>query len=89
MRAYEAIVNLAHDSGWSLTPYIAPIRNDGETPYVESEYALFKRDLTEYSAKVFNLENLIPINFWDEETVREAMLAGLILCIFNSKGTNC
>ena len=69
MLAYEAITNLARDSGWSLTSYIAPLRNDGETPYVESEYALFKRDLVKYPAKVVNLENLIPINFWDEETV--------------------
>jgi len=48
--------------------YVAPIRNDVELPYDLKEYSQFKNTMQnlakDYSANFYNLENIIPGNFW-------------------------
>jgi hypothetical protein len=48
--------------------YVAPIRNDIKIPYDLQEYSQFKNKVEnlakDFSANFYNLENIIPGNFW-------------------------
>lgn len=48
--------------------YVAPIRNDIKIPYDIQEYSQFKNKVEnlakDFSANFYNLENIIPGNFW-------------------------
>lgn len=48
--------------------YVAPIRNDVKIPYDLQEYSQFKNKMeslaNDFSVNLFNLENIIPENFW-------------------------
>lgn len=48
--------------------YVAPIRNDVGLPYTPQEYSQFKNTMQnlakDYSINFYNLENIIPENFW-------------------------
>ena len=48
--------------------YVAPIRNDVRLPYNLQEYSQFKNTMQnlskDYSVNFYNLENIIPGNFW-------------------------
>lgn len=69
MAALEALLSSASDANIPVLMYVAPVGvNNGERPYVESEYGRFKVE-TEVLAKRYhveyqNLENLIPENLW-------------------------
>ena len=68
MNAFEAILASASERGISVLVYIAPLRSDVESPYVDSEYNFFKKDVERlsniYGAKFSNLENLVPPELW-------------------------
>jgi hypothetical protein len=68
MAALEAALDVASAAAVDVVLYIAPIRDDVELPYVESEYARFEHDLeslaAEHTVTYANLENLVPARFW-------------------------
>lgn len=74
--------------------YIAPIRSDIEIPYEADEYAKFKSDVLNlskaHSAKLSNLEGLIPPNLWGEKdsTVLKSFRAELDFMHFKGAGHN-
>jgi len=51
--------------------YVAPIRNDIKIPYDLQEYYQFKNTMQnlakDYSVNFYNLENIIPGNFWGKK----------------------
>jgi hypothetical protein len=71
LSAYEATLNLARENGIKVLVYIAPIRNDIDTPYLQSEYSKFKVDVKvlaeKYGANFSNLEGLVPSNLWGQK----------------------
>lgn len=71
LAAYEATLNLARENGIKVLVYIAPIRNDIDTPYLQDEYSKFKLDVQllaeKYGANFSNLEGLIPSNLWGQK----------------------
>ena len=64
LAAVAATLELARRDDIRVLVYVTPIRNDVEIPYVESEYAGFKRELEalarERGALFANLEDLVP-----------------------------
>lgn len=66
--ALEEIVRITNQKDINLILYIAPIRNDVEIPYLESEYLEFKNKIENLSQKegfyLKNYENLIPPEHW-------------------------
>jgi lysophospholipase L1-like esterase len=80
MSALAAILKSAHDSEVEVLVYIAPVNTDqGQRPYVESEYTQFKSEVQvlseRYAAVYVNLEDLIPEPLWgskDSTSVKSA-----------------
>lgn len=66
--ALEATLDSAASRGIAALVYVAPLRDDVEMPYVQTEYEAFKKDLrrvvTTNGAIFANLESLIPAEFW-------------------------
>ncbi len=52
--------------------YVAPIRNDVKIPYDLQEYSKFKNKMEilakDFSFTFYNLENIVPENFWGKKT---------------------
>jgi hypothetical protein len=52
--------------------YVAPIRNDVKIPYDLQEYSKFKNKMEilakDFSFSFYNLENIVPENFWGTKT---------------------
>lgn len=68
--AAEALLAEARAAGIPVLVYVVPLRDDIETPYVETEYREFKdfvRDLARKNGAAFlNLEHLVPAQLWGE-----------------------
>jgi len=68
LAAFEAILTDAGENDVSVLVYVAPLRNDVETPYVEAEYRRFKQDVEEivarHGVRFVDLENLVPGELW-------------------------
>lgn len=66
--ALDAILALAAREGVRVLVYVAPIRDDVPSPYVEADYARFKQDVARRSAaagaRFVNLESLVPGRLW-------------------------
>ena len=66
--ALEEIVRVTNEEKINLFVYVAPIRNDVEIPYLESEYIEFKNRLEDFSGRegfyLQNYENLIAPEYW-------------------------
>lgn len=69
MQALNRILEICEAKNIETVLYIPPIRNDVELPYIESDYAKFKQDLSDLSKKfsvvsLTNLEGIIPGQYW-------------------------
>ncbi len=68
MAAATAILDQARDAGIRVVMYICPVRSDIEIPYVDDEYARFKKEVEElaslHGAIFVNLEDLVPGSQW-------------------------
>lgn len=68
MRALEDILMRSKDEHVPAIVYIAPIRQDIQLPYDPMEYEIWKGQVQklseQYGAKFFNLEKLVPVNYW-------------------------
>ena len=68
LAALEALLSRADEAGIRVALYIAPIRNDVEKPYNESEYEACKQDVMllaeKFGTDFLNLENAVPDRFW-------------------------
>jgi lysophospholipase L1-like esterase len=68
MAAATAIMDQAREAGIRVVAYICPVRSDIEIPYVDDEYARFKREVEELASRhgaIFvNLEDLVPGSEW-------------------------
>ncbi|QXP94880.1 hypothetical protein [Methylococcus capsulatus] len=68
LAALEAILTAAASQGIRVVMYVAPLRNDVDTPYVDSEYRHFKAEVQvlaqRHDASFANLENLVPAELW-------------------------
>lgn len=66
--ALEAILASATRQGIAVVLYVAPLRSDVETPYVNSEYKQFKTDVQvladRFGATFANLEDILPAELW-------------------------
>jgi hypothetical protein len=75
LAAARAILADAKARGIRTLVYVAPLRNDVETPYVPSEYERFKRDVAELSAahaaQFVNLESSVPGPLWGVTHARD------------------
>ena len=71
LNALENTLKTALKTNTNVLVYIAPIRNDVETPYIQDEYDKFKNDIKELSvshgAAFANLEDLIPSMCWGQK----------------------
>lgn len=70
LEALEAMLIDASEGGIKVLGYIAPLRPGVEVPYIDHEYARFKRDVSalfeRHGAVVENLENLVPKADWGD-----------------------
>jgi hypothetical protein len=68
----RALLIEAKRAGISTLVYIVPLRNDVEPPYVELEYARFKREAEELvtgeGGHFVSLESLVPAELWGQKT---------------------
>lgn len=68
MNALKATLELAKENSSHALVYIAPLRNDVETPYIKSEYDSFKNEVQmlskEQHAQFVNFEDLVPADLW-------------------------
>jgi hypothetical protein len=68
IQALEAMLESARKSGIKVLLYTAPLRNDVPTPYIMSEYEMFKMDMQDmalkYEATYANLEDIVPGEYW-------------------------
>ena len=66
--AGRALLADARAAGIPVLVYVVPLRDDVETPYVEAEYAEFKRFMRElareHGVAFANLESLVPAELW-------------------------
>jgi hypothetical protein len=72
MAALEALLKSAANAGISVLIYVAPVGvNNGERPYVDSEYQRFKGEVEtlakRHGARYQNLEDLIPEPLWGQK----------------------
>lgn len=76
LAALRAILESAARRRISAVVYVAPIRQDVELPYVDTEYRAFKvkvQDLaTQTGAAYSNLEKLVPSEFWGKKDATSA-----------------
>lgn len=70
--AYKDILNLSIDNNIEVLVYIPPIRNDIKIPYNIEKYSKFKKEIKKIAKEknfhFFNLENLVPPEFWGQKT---------------------
>jgi hypothetical protein len=68
MSALGAILDLAKEAGFRVLVYVAPLRHDVDSPYIEGEYARFKVELKELAdrgnALFEDLDTLVPGEYW-------------------------
>ena len=68
MAALEATLEDAQHASIRVVTYVAPLRDDIETPYEPGEYARFKHDIEQlaerYGAAFVNLEGIVPPSLW-------------------------
>jgi hypothetical protein len=68
MAAMAAILASAKSHDVKVLVYVAPLRNDVDVPYLDSEYRQYKTDVESladrYGATFANLENLVPARLW-------------------------
>ena len=66
--ALENILKLMSKNDIEVFLYIAPIRNDVDTPYIASEYMSFKNELiflsNKYHTDLYNFENIVDPLSW-------------------------
>jgi len=71
INAFRALLSSSAEKGIHVLVYIVPIRNDVETPYVETEYLQFKQDVKRVAwqegAVFANLDELVPAQYWGEK----------------------
>ena len=69
--AARAILTEAKRAGIPVLAYVVPLRSDVATPYVEDEYARFKREMealvTREGGHFANLERLVPAELWGQK----------------------
>jgi len=70
--AYKDILNLSMDNNIEVLVYIPPIRNDIKIPYNLENYTKFKKEIKKIAKEnkfyFFNLENLVPPEFWGQKS---------------------
>lgn len=76
LAATEAMLQACAVNNISVILYIAPLRNDVETPYVAKEYSAFKREIemlaVKFGAVFANLEGLVPGKLWGSKDATSA-----------------
>lgn len=76
MAALAAILNSAKAADIKVIMYVAPLRRDVEIPYVEDEYAQFKREaqaLAKITGAVYaDLEPIVPTQLWGSKDATSA-----------------
>lgn len=72
LAAGRALLADARERGISVLVYVVPLRGDVAAPYVETEYAHFKREIEALArsegAAFANLESLVPAPLWGEKS---------------------
>jgi hypothetical protein len=71
MIALKNILELSNAQSTKVIVYVAPIRNDIDTPYPLDEYEKFQKETEELSIRhnaiFLNLENLVPGKLWGQK----------------------
>jgi hypothetical protein len=74
MQALNALLEDCNKRHVAVLLYIPPIRSDYEIPYIRSEYANFKDDITtiskKYHATFLNIEDVVPGEYWGYKGTR-------------------
>lgn len=68
LEAFSLILASSKAKGIQVIPYIVPIRNDVELPYLSDEYKSFKTETSKiaavYGFSVLDFEDVVPAKFW-------------------------
>lgn len=90
MKALETLLRVAQAEVIPVVIYIVPVRNDVQTPYVESEYVDFKKQVAilagETEAIFVNLEGLVPGDLWGSTSDAQGKGEGLDFMHFQEAG---